>query len=155
RPVHRVEPATFDEDRRVPFAECTRPQLARAARGPRAGEAGGIGREITIRAAPLRPVGRRGSEHRARRLHHRDCPDEGQQEAFGGHGGHDIVSADLRKIDLFTHILPPGYYERFMAVAPSFKDIGKRMRGIPMLWDLDVRFRVMDGFPEYQQVLSL
>ena len=33
-----------------------------------------------------------------------------------------------------------------MKVAPSFKDIGKRMRGIPMLWDLDVRLRVMDAF---------
>jgi uncharacterized protein len=61
----------------------------------------------------------------------------------------------LRKIDLFNHVLPPGYYERFMKVAPSFKDIGKRMRGIPMLWDLDVRFRVMDAFDDYEQVLSL
>jgi aminocarboxymuconate-semialdehyde decarboxylase len=52
----------------------------------------------------------------------------------------------LRKIDLFNHVLPPGYFERFMKVAPSFKDIGKRMRGIPMLWDLDVRLRVMDAF---------
>ena len=42
-----------------------------------------------------------------------------------------------------------------MKVAPSFKDIGKRMRGIPMLWDLDVRFRVMDAFAGYEQVLSL
>jgi len=61
----------------------------------------------------------------------------------------------LRKIDLFNHIFPPGYFERFMKVAPSFKDIGKRMRGIPMLWDLDVRFRVMDAFDGYEQVLSL
>jgi len=61
----------------------------------------------------------------------------------------------LRKIDLFNHVFPPGYFERFMKVAPSFKDIGKRMRGIPMLWDLDVRFRVMDAFDGYQQVLSL
>jgi predicted TIM-barrel fold metal-dependent hydrolase len=61
----------------------------------------------------------------------------------------------LRKIDLFNHIFPPGYFERFMQVAPSFKDIGKRMRGIPMLWDLDVRFRVMDAFDGYEQVLSL
>src|SRR5262245_33390332 len=43
-----------------------------------------------------------------------------------------------------------------MLVAPAFKDIGKRMRGIPMLADLDVRFRVMDGFgDDYQQILSL
>ena len=61
----------------------------------------------------------------------------------------------MRKIDLFTHIFPPGYYERFMKVAPTFKDIGKRMRGIPMLSDLDTRFRVMDAFEGYVQVLSL
>jgi len=35
------------------------------------------------------------------------------------------------------------------------KDMGKRVRNIPMLHDLDVRFRVMDGFGEYQQILSL
>src|SRR5687767_15992693 len=42
-----------------------------------------------------------------------------------------------------------------MAVAPDYKDIGKRMRNVPMLIDLDVRFRVMDGFEQYQQVLSI
>src|ERR1700732_2241032 len=42
-----------------------------------------------------------------------------------------------------------------MKVAPNYKDIGKRMRNIPMLADLDVRFRVMDGFDGYEQVLSL
>jgi predicted TIM-barrel fold metal-dependent hydrolase len=40
-------------------------------------------------------------------------------------------------------------------VAPDYKDIGKRMRNIPMLADLDVRFRVMDTFDDYHQVLSL
>ena len=61
----------------------------------------------------------------------------------------------MRKIDIFNHIYPAAYYERLMQVAPDYKDIGKRMRGIPMLADLDVRFRVMDTFDEYQQVLSL
>ena len=61
----------------------------------------------------------------------------------------------MRKIDIFNHIYPPKYYERVMQVAPDYKDIGKRMRGIPMLADLEVRFRVMDTFDEYQQVLSL
>jgi predicted TIM-barrel fold metal-dependent hydrolase len=61
----------------------------------------------------------------------------------------------MRKIDVFNHIYPPQYYVHLMRVAPDYKDIGKRMRGIPMLADLDVRFRVMDGFGEYQQVLSL
>jgi predicted TIM-barrel fold metal-dependent hydrolase len=61
----------------------------------------------------------------------------------------------MRKIDVFNHIYPPAYYERLMKVAPNYPDIGKRMRGIPMLVDLDVRFRVMDRFADYQQVLSL
>lgn len=61
----------------------------------------------------------------------------------------------MRKIDVFTHIYPARYFEGVMRVAPRFKDIGKRMRGIPMLVDLDVRFRVMDAFEGYQQVLSI
>jgi predicted TIM-barrel fold metal-dependent hydrolase len=61
----------------------------------------------------------------------------------------------MRKIDIFNHIYPAAYYARLMQVAPDYKDIGKRMRNIPMLADLDERFRVMDTFDEYQQVLSL
>jgi predicted TIM-barrel fold metal-dependent hydrolase len=61
----------------------------------------------------------------------------------------------MRKIDIFNHIYPASYYERLMKVAPDYKDIGKRMRNIPMLADLDVRFRVMDTFEDYEQVLSL
>jgi predicted TIM-barrel fold metal-dependent hydrolase len=61
----------------------------------------------------------------------------------------------MRKIDIFNHIYPPAYYTRLMRIAPDYQDIGKRMRGIPMLADLDVRFRVMDAFDDYEQVLSL
>ncbi|HET9371628.1 MAG TPA: hypothetical protein VFO19_15310, partial [Vicinamibacterales bacterium] len=61
----------------------------------------------------------------------------------------------MRKIDVFNHIYPRPYFDGMMAVAPRLKDIGKRMRNIPMLVDLDERFRVMDRFgAEYQQVLS-
>jgi predicted TIM-barrel fold metal-dependent hydrolase len=61
----------------------------------------------------------------------------------------------VRKLDVFNHIYPKPYFDLMMAVAPTFKDIGKRMRNIPMLVDLDERFRVMDRFDEYQQVLSI
>jgi predicted TIM-barrel fold metal-dependent hydrolase len=61
----------------------------------------------------------------------------------------------MRKLDVFNHIYPAPYFERMMKVAPDYKDIGKRMRNVPMLIDLDVRFRVMDGFEGYQQVLSI
>src|SRR5919204_4729846 len=61
----------------------------------------------------------------------------------------------MRKIDIFTHIFPAPYQAGVARVAPDVKDIGKRMRGIPMLVDLDERFRVMDRFEGYQQVLSI
>jgi uncharacterized protein len=61
----------------------------------------------------------------------------------------------VRKLDVFNHIFPEAYFRRMMDVAADFKDIGKRMRNIPMLIDLDVRFRVMDRFEGYQQVLSI
>jgi predicted TIM-barrel fold metal-dependent hydrolase len=61
----------------------------------------------------------------------------------------------MRKIDIFTHITPAPYHEGVMRVAPTYKDIGKRMRGVPMLADLDIRFRVMDRFHDYVQVFSL
>ncbi len=61
----------------------------------------------------------------------------------------------MRKIDVFTHILPEAYVSRMREVAPDCKDQGKRVRGVPMLVDLDVRFRVMDLFEGYQQILSI
>ena len=61
----------------------------------------------------------------------------------------------MRKIDVFTHIFPPQYVERMQQLAPGLKDAGKRVRGVPMLTDLDLRFRVMDTFEGYQQILSI
>ena len=40
-------------------------------------------------------------------------------------------------------------------VAPMHKDMGKRIRNIAELHDLDARFRVMDRFDDYQQILSM
>jgi aminocarboxymuconate-semialdehyde decarboxylase len=61
----------------------------------------------------------------------------------------------MRKIDVFTHIFPERYFAMMMEVAPDHKDMGKRVRNIPMLVNLDERFRVMDRFEDYQQILSL
>jgi predicted TIM-barrel fold metal-dependent hydrolase len=61
----------------------------------------------------------------------------------------------MRKIDVFTHIFPKPYVRLMEEVAPGWKDVGKRVRGVPMLVDLDIRFRVMDAFDGYQQVLSI
>jgi uncharacterized protein len=56
----------------------------------------------------------------------------------------------MRKIDIFNHVMPAKFFERI----GDYKDIGKRMREVPMLYDLEERFRVMDRFPDYVQVLS-
>ena len=61
----------------------------------------------------------------------------------------------MRKIDVFNHILPEPFYRMMMRVAPDHKDMGKRVRGIPMLVDLQERFRVMDQFDDYQQIFCL
>ena len=62
----------------------------------------------------------------------------------------------MRKLDVFNHFFPEPYYARMMEIAPTHKDMGKRIRNIPLLHDLDGRFRVMDEFGAgYQQILSL
>src|SRR5258706_12457784 len=55
----------------------------------------------------------------------------------------------MKKIDIFNHVMPLKFFERI----GDYKDIGKRMREVPMLYDLDERFRVMDKFDDYHQVL--
>jgi predicted TIM-barrel fold metal-dependent hydrolase len=59
------------------------------------------------------------------------------------------------KIDIFNHILPEPFFAEFLRIAGGLKDMGKRSRNIPIMWDLDARFRVMDEFGDYQQVISL
>lgn len=60
------------------------------------------------------------------------------------------------KIDVFNHIFPRPFFERMMEVAGNMKDMGKRVREIPVLADLDMRLRMMDDFgADYRQILSL
>ncbi|MEE8396536.1 MAG: amidohydrolase family protein, partial [bacterium] len=61
----------------------------------------------------------------------------------------------MEKIDVFNHILPKIFFDKMMEVAGNFKDMGKRVRNIPVLIDLDERFRVIDEFGEYRQILSI
>ena len=59
------------------------------------------------------------------------------------------------KIDIFNHIFPKIFYDKMMEVAPNLADLGKRVREVPVLFDLDARFRVMDQFDEYAQVICM
>ncbi len=59
------------------------------------------------------------------------------------------------KIDLFCHILPPRYFDRMTAISARGAYMQKRIREIPVMVDLDLRFTMMDLFGDYVQVLSL
>src|SRR5262245_31075066 len=61
----------------------------------------------------------------------------------------------MRYIDAFNHFNPKRYFEALLKSPAGQKDIGKRVRSIPALWDLDLRIKVVEQFPDYTQVLSL
>src|SRR5688572_9413704 len=60
------------------------------------------------------------------------------------------------RIDAFPHIMPRKYFDRMTSLASGPASyMQKRTRAVPCLYDLDVRFRIMDGFDGYVQVLTL
>lgn len=62
----------------------------------------------------------------------------------------------MLKIDVFNHIFPVRYFEKMNEVAPALEDMGKRVRNIPVLVDVDARLRMLDQFgDDYRQVLTL
>jgi predicted TIM-barrel fold metal-dependent hydrolase len=58
------------------------------------------------------------------------------------------------RVDAFTHFIPKPFADRMAKIAGNFADIGKRMREIPCVADLDERRRVVDQFKDYCQILS-
>jgi uncharacterized protein len=67
----------------------------------------------------------------------------------------------VRKIDAFAHILPPSYARRLESIM-SGGAVSERILGYqpwihedPALTGLDARWRVMDAFGDYRQVLTL
>lgn len=63
----------------------------------------------------------------------------------------------MRYIDAFNHFFPQGLWDKMLASEGAARDIGKRMRNIPCIFDLNVRLATMDKFSmhDYTQVLSL
>jgi uncharacterized protein len=59
------------------------------------------------------------------------------------------------KIDVFNHILPKKFSERISSLREKGSSMQKRVTEIPALVDLDLRFRIMDAFGDYAQVISL
>lgn len=63
----------------------------------------------------------------------------------------------MRYVDVFNHFFPKELWDRMLVTPGTAQNIGKRMRGIPCIYDLDERFRVLDMFKnyDYTQVISL
>jgi uncharacterized protein len=56
------------------------------------------------------------------------------------------------RVDAYTHFMPSRIFKRL--VDSGYPDIGKRMRGVPCVHDLDERRRVVETFKDYSQILS-
>jgi predicted TIM-barrel fold metal-dependent hydrolase len=60
------------------------------------------------------------------------------------------------KIDIYTHIFPQKFFDKMIEVLPHHQDIGKRVRNVPVLVDLELRFKMLEEFgDDYRQVLSI
>src|SRR5262250_1521804 len=58
-------------------------------------------------------------------------------------------------IDIYTHIFPDRFFQELERGSPKLGNMGKRLRAIKKLFDLDERFREMDALGDYRQIISL
>jgi aminocarboxymuconate-semialdehyde decarboxylase len=58
-------------------------------------------------------------------------------------------------VDIYCHIFPDKFFQEMTRIAPRLGNIGARLRGIRKLFDLDERFREMDEFGDYREIISL
>ncbi|MDT3683997.1 MAG: amidohydrolase family protein [Pseudorhodoplanes sp.] len=58
-------------------------------------------------------------------------------------------------IDIFCHIYPDRFFQEMTKVSPQLENLGKRLRSVRKLFDLDERFREMDTLGDYRQIISL
>ena len=61
----------------------------------------------------------------------------------------------MRYIDAFCHFFPHQIFKLLSDTTGGTTDIGKRIQGVRTIYDLDARFRMMDQFQDYAQILSL
>ncbi|NQU70844.1 MAG: amidohydrolase [Rhodospirillales bacterium] len=58
-------------------------------------------------------------------------------------------------IDIFTHVFPRKVFDRVAEIDPNIGWMGPRALNMPQLHDMDARFRVMDEFGDYRQIISM
>ena len=64
--------------------------------------------------------------------------------------------ADLMIVDIYTHIFPERFFQELERGSPKLGNMGKRLRSVRKLFDLDLRFKDMDEIgDDYRQIISL
>jgi len=61
----------------------------------------------------------------------------------------------MKKIDVFNHIFPKSFYDKMVKTVSGGAHMQKRVRNIPSIVDLDERFRIMDKFKDYVQIICI
>ncbi|MEI9804553.1 MAG: hypothetical protein WDN48_08930 [Pseudolabrys sp.] len=56
------------------------------------------------------------------------------------------------RIDAYTHFIPQKFFDKL--VTSGYGDIGKRVREVPCIYDLEIRRKVVDQFDNYAQIIS-
>jgi aminocarboxymuconate-semialdehyde decarboxylase len=70
-------------------------------------------------------------------------------------GNHDALERIIMKVDIFCHIVPKRYLEAVRKIAPSGIPQQILIESTPTLTDLNIRFQIMDKYPDLVQVLTL
>ena len=117
------------------------------------GRAGAVAAAVRGQRHAARPAADRFFRSRCRRLRHCVVADV---IADGGAVGARIQEAGtpMRTIDAFNHFFPKRYYDALLETPAGAKDLGKRVRGIPALSDIDLRISIVESFADYTQLLS-
>ena len=59
-------------------------------------------------------------------------------------------------VDIYTHIFPDRFFAELERGSPKLGNMGKRLRSVRKLFDLDLRFKDMDEIgDDYRQIISL
>jgi uncharacterized protein len=58
-------------------------------------------------------------------------------------------------IDFYCHISPERFLQEMNKFGAKLGNIGARLRGVQKIHDLEARFKEMDQFGDYRQVISL
>ena len=58
-------------------------------------------------------------------------------------------------LDIYTHLFPPKYLDRLSRSGTGLGGLAARMKGTPQVVDVEPRFREMDKYDAYAQVLAL